>query len=601
METTQEGVGTIIMINGPVIQVRGFENAKIRDMCQVGEFKIPGEVIRIQRDRITNEKIAVVEVFEDTSGIFLGDEAICLHYPLSMELGPGLLGMIIDGIERPLSKYFEHSGGFIKRGLQFAPLDRSREWNFTPIIREGKNVTGGDIIGTIEETSSIVHKVMIPPGISGQVQEVVEAGSYKIEDVACKVLDEKSELHDVQLFQRWPITVPRPIKKRLMPIVPLITGVRIIDTLFPITKGGCATVPGGFGTGKTVLQQQLSKFCDANVIVYVGCGERGNELADVLEQFPQLEDPATGKPLMDRTVVIGNTSNMPVSAREASIFSGITIAEYFRDQGYNVAIMADSTSRWAEALREISGRLEELPAEGGYPAYLSWKLASFYERGGYVEILGSEQGRTSSISIIGAVSPPGGDFSDPVVQSTKRFIKTFWALDAKLAYSRQYPAINWIDSYSLYNDVVKPWWDENIDIESSKDQMELMALLHEDDELQDLVKLIGVDSLPLQKQLIIFTGDLIKKSFLAQNAFDKVDQSCSPQKQAKMLRLVLTFHRMATTLLERGAPLFKLQEMTILSKIARVKTEVENTEPEKIDELIVQMKSEFDTIKKDIA
>jgi len=568
-------------------------------MCLIGQYKFPGEVIRINKDRTTLTRNVTVEVFEDTSGLVLGDEARCLNYPLSMELGPGLLGQIVDGIQRPLSKYFEQAGGFIKRGLNFSALDRTLKWKFRPLLQDNDNVTGGDIIGEVPETSSIVHKIMVPPNIKGTIKEIADGGLFTIEDVVCTIIDDKKTAHPINLYQRWPITIPRPCKKRLLPVIPLISGVRIIDCLFPVTKGGCATIPGGFGTGKTVMQQQFAKFCDANIIIYIGCGERGNELADVLEQFPRLVDP-NGKPLMDRTVLIGNTSNMPVSAREASIFSGITMAEYYRDQGYHVALMADSTSRWAEALREISGRLEELPAEGGYPAYLGRKLASFYERGGYVEICGSTR-RTSSISIIGAVSPPGGDFSDPVVQATKRFIKTFWALDPKLAYSRQYPAINWIDSYSLYIDEVKGWWNDNIDDEWGNFHSEMMKILHEDYEMQDLVKLIGADALPLQKQLTIFTADLIKKSFLVQNAYDDIDQYCSAQKQAKMLRMFVSYYNAAATLLEHGAALFKLQEMKTVTQMARARKEIKNSELEKIDEIVEEMKKEFDAIRKELA
>jgi V/A-type H+-transporting ATPase subunit A len=594
----EEDIGLITLINGPVVFVEGFKSPKIRDMCLVGDYKIPGEIIRLNNDKAHETKIAIVQVYEDTTGIQLGEQTVCLGHPLSMELGPGLLGHIIDGIERPLDKYFESVGGFVKRGLSFPPLDRAKNWPFRPVVEANAKVTGGDVVGEVQETGSIVHRIIVPPKISGRITNIVPEGDYTVEDIVYSIEDAAGNTHDLKLYHEWPITLSRPFAKRLLPIVPMMTGVRLIDCLFPITKGGCATVPGGFGTGKTVLQQQIAKYCDAQVILYIGCGERGNELADVLESFPKLKDP-TGNWLMDRTVVIGNTSNMPVSAREASIFTGITLAEYFRDQGYNVALMADSTSRWAEALREISGRLEELPAEGGYPAYLGRKIASFYERAGYVEILGSEP-RNASISIIGAVSPPGGDFSDPVVQTTKRFIKAFWALDAKLAYSRQYPAINWIDSYSLYTNDIKPWYIENIDPDWAKFQETIVRILHEDFELQDLVRLLGADALPLSKQLGIFTADLIKKSFLGQNAFDDVDANCSLMKQSKMLRLFATYYSLAMDLLDHGAPLFRLEELKVMDQINRVRMETKNEDYMQIDDIMAQMRAEIDAIRKEI-
>ncbi|MHA1847688.1 MAG: V-type ATP synthase subunit A [Promethearchaeota archaeon] len=599
MKDKEQNIGKIISVNGPIVQIKGFKKAKMRDMCLVGEYKIPGEIIRLFRVKSSyNEEIAIVQVFEDTSGLVIGDEALCLDKPLSMELGPGLLGKMFDGIQRPLEKYYEHAGGFITRGLSFPALDRKKYWEFLPKRKIGERVQAGDVIGTVDETSSIEHRIIVPPNISGKLIEIAPKDQYRVTDVIYKIQDANNNVHSLKLYHDWPITTPRPFKTRLLPTIPLISGVRLIDCLFPLTKGGCAAIPGGFGTGKTVMQHQFAKFCDANIIVFIGCGERGNEMADIMEEFPTLKD-AEGKPLMDRTILIGNTSNMPVSAREASIFSGITIAEYFRDQGYHVALMADSTSRWAEALREISGRLEELPAEGGYPAYLGKKLAFFYERAGYVEILGSQK-KKSSISIIGAVSPPGGDFSDPVVQATKRFIKTFWALDPRLAYSRQYPAINWIDSYSLYIRDVKQWWVENIDEEWNKFHDKMIQILHEDFELQDLVQLLGADALPLQQQLTIFTADLIKKTFLLQNAFDDIDMFCTPEKQAKMLRLFIEYYDNAFELLNHGAPLFRLKEMDVISQMARVRKDIKNENYEKMDEILEDMRNEFNMIKKEI-
>lgn len=594
--SNDEDRGIITFLNGPIAHVDGFKQAKIGDLCYVGEFKLPGEIIRLKNDPNTSTIKAIIQVFEDTSGMLLGDESVCLNRPLSMELGPGLLGQIFDGIQRPLNKYFEYAGGFIKKGLRLASLDRKKHWNFKPVVKKNDVVSGGDVIGEVRETSSMTHRIIVPPGIMGKVTEIAKADEYTVDEVVCKLANETRKAIELRLYHEWPINRPRPYKKRYLPTIPLISGVRLIDTLFPITKGGCAAIPGGFGTGKTVMQHQFAKYCDAQVIIYIGCGERGNELADILESFPKLKD-ASGFGLMDRMVIIGNTSNMPVSAREASIFSGMTIAEYFRDQGYHVALMADSTSRWAEALREISGRLEELPAEGGYPAYLGRKLGGFYERAGHVELLGSTP-RQSSISIIGAISPPGGDFSDPVVQTTKRFIKAFWALDAKLAYSRQYPAINWIDSYSLYYDDVKNWWINNVDPDWGKNHDLLTRILHEDYELRDLVKLLGADALPLQKQLVIFTADLVKKAFLAQNAFDNIDAKCSTHKQARMLQMFCVYYNNALELLSKGAPLFKLQEVKQVENMLRVRTDVKDEQFQDIDDIIESLKGEFDALRK---
>ncbi len=594
----REDRGMITFMNGPIVHVKGFKVAKLRDMCLLGSFQIPGEIIKLKRGSSTDGTVAVIQVFEDTSGTVIGDTAMCIGKPFSVELGPGLLGTIRDGIQRPLDRYAGHAGDFITRGLSFPPLNRESLWDFKPVVRANDIVQSGDAVGEVLETNSVVHKIIVPPYIHGKVIQISPAGHHLVEDVICTLEDTAGNQHELKLFHSWPVTVQRPYKKRLLPIIPLISGVRLIDCLFPITKGGCAAIPGGFGTGKTVMQQQFAKFCDAQIIIYIGCGERGNEMADVLEQFPRLNGP-DGNPLMDRTILIGNTSNMPVSAREASIFTGITMAEYFRDQGYHVALMADSTSRWAEALREISGRLEELPAEGGYPAYLGRKLASFYERAGYVEIHGSKIQR-SSISIIGAVSPPGGDFSDPVVQTTKRFIKTFWALDPKLAYARQYPAINWIDSYSLYIDDVKIWWNENVDADWGEFHEVMLRILHEDFEMQDLVKLLGADALPLKKQLTIFTANLIKQTFLHQNAFDDVDQYSSPEKQARMLRIFMEYYTTASELLDAGAPLFKLQELDVMPQIARIRKNIVNTELDKIDDILVQLHNEFDKMRREL-
>lgn len=584
--------GVVSAINGPIVQVKGFQGASMRDMCLIGELRIPGEVIRL--GTWSGCSLATIQAFENTDGLRPGDEATCLHHPLAMELGPGLIGRIFDGIQRPLQALHEHGGSFIKPGLSFPPLDRNRRWPFTPVARPGDMLAGGDVIGTVAETPSVPHKILVPPKVTGKVKWIAGPGEYTIDEPSCTLARTKGDEIHLSFFHEWPVSVPRPVKSRLLPRIPLISGIRLVDCLFPITKGGCAAIPGGFGTGKTVTQHQFAKFCDAQVIVYIGCGERGNEMADVLDQFPALVDP-TGHPLMDRTILVGNTSNMPVSAREASIFSGMTMAEYYRDQGYHVALMADSTSRWAEALREISGRLEELPAEGGYPAYLGKKLASFYERAGHVELAGSSHAE-GSISIIGAVSPPSGDFSDPVVLTTQRFIKTFWALDPKLAYARQYPAINWIDSYSLYADEVVVWWQDKVDPAWGTYRERAKELLHKDHELQDIIRLLGAESLPLDMQLVAFSANLIKKAFLQQNAFDPVDQYCSPSKQTKMLRILIDFHDKAMELLRKGAPLFAMQEIEALARVKTAARTVNENDLATLDEIQASLAQELESI-----
>jgi V/A-type H+-transporting ATPase subunit A len=570
--------GKIISINGPIIKVHGFQNHSIGNMVEVGKIEgIIGEIIKIQSE------YAIVQCFEDTTGLTLNDIAVNLGYPLSMELGPGMLNTIFDGIQRPLNTIAELSGTYIKRGLKVAALDRNKKWKFIPLIKEGAEVSQGDFIGTVME-GQIAHQIMVPIGVSGKITQISPEANLTITDPLYSIYNkESSKQLDLTLLQKSPIRIPRPILNRKMSNSPLITGIRVIDLLFPIARGGTASVPGGFGTGKTVVQQSLAKFADADIIVYIGCGERGNEMAELLEQFPQLEDPRMHRPLMERTIMIGNTSNMPVSAREASIFAGITMAEYWRDQGKSVLLLADSTSRWAEALRELSARLEEMPTEGGYPAYLSSRLGSFYERAGYVDCLGSPN-RSGSVTIVGAVSPPGGDFSEPVTKSTKRFIKTFWALDARLAYARHYPSINWTNSYSLYSNL-EEYWEKNIEEGWQDARQECNFILAKSAELENITQLVGAESLPAEQQLILYVADLIKNAFLIQSAFDPVDQYSSAQKTLLMIKLILKFYNECRFLIRKGIPLFRIKEMDCIYDIKRMRLDIASNEIDKFTEL----------------
>jgi V/A-type H+-transporting ATPase subunit A len=507
-------------------------------------------------------------------------------------LGPGLLGSIYDGIQRPLDSIFNETGTFIGRGIDVPRLDRKRTWHFKPSRKAGSTVTDGDIIGTVKETDLIDHRIMVPPGMKGKLTRVEPEGDVTIEDTIA-VIDTGNGETPVRLYQRWPVRKPRPVMGRLEPNVPLFTGQRVIDFFFTIARGGAAAIPGGFGTGKTVTQHQLAKWCDASVIVYIGCGERGNEMTQVLQDFPELKDPKTGKPLMERTVLIANTSNMPVTAREASIYTGITIAEYYRDMGYHVAVMADSTSRWAEALREIGGRLEEMPAEEGYPAYLASRLAEYYERAGRVVQGAGDTAREGSVSVIGAVSPQGGDFSEPVTQHTRRYVRAFWALDKTLASARHFPSINWNDSYSEYVNEVADWWehvDTAFDYRAMREQA--MALLQEENKLQQVVKLVGPDALPDRQRLILVTTNLIKEGFLQQNAFHENDVYCSPEKQLRMMDVILHFHRAALRVIEHGVPCVRILGLDILPRIIRIKTDVSNKDAETISKI----KDEIDYI-----
>ncbi len=574
-------------INGPTVFVEGAGLMKMGDQVYIGELELAGEIIRQEND------VATVQVYEDTTGIKPGDKVVDAGHPLCVDLGPGLLKGIYDGIQRPLDDIFKKSGVFIGRGIRVPSLNQNKKWSFIPKILDGDEVEGNDIIGVVKETELIDHKILVPPNLKGKITEIVSEGKFTVSEIIGKIKLENGEEIDLKLSHKWPVRVPRPVNKRLESNIPLLTGQRVIDFFFTLARGGTAAIPGGFGTGKTVTQHQLAKWSDASVIVYIGCGERGNEMTQVLQEFPELIDPKTGKPLMDRTVLIANTSNMPVTAREASIYTGITIAEYYRDMGHNVAIMADSTSRWAEALREISGRLEEMPAEEGYPAYLASRLAEFYERAGRVEIGSKSSKREGSVSIIGAVSPQGGDFSEPVTQHTRRFVRAFWALDKDLASARHFPSINWNDSYSEYVEEVGGWWkdvDQNFDYKKMRDKA--MKILQEENKLAQVVKLVGSDALPDKQRILLNTAMLIKESFLQQNAFHKNDVYCSPEKQLRMMDIILYFHEKANVIISKGVPSVRILELEILTQIIRMKTNFSNDELDKIS----KMKEEIDYV-----
>ena len=570
-----ERIGTVKWINGPVIRAEGSRNVGMMELVEVGEEHLIGEVIGLNGDMIT------IQVYEETSGMHPGAPVFGTGLPLSVELGPGLLRSIFDGIQRPLPIIEMRTGSFISRGVHLTPLYRKDRWEFTPLMKEGTVVTGGEIIGTVPETPSIEHRVMIPPDISGTVTWVAPAKAYTIVDPIARVKTADGE-KELTMLQRWPIRRLRPYKTRLDQSIPLITGQRVLDTFFPLGKGGAAAIPGGFGAGKTVTQHSIAKYADAQVVIYIGCGERGNEMTEVLQEFPELIDPRSGHPLMERTVLIANTSNMPVAAREASVYTGITIAEYYRDMGYHVALMADSTSRWAEALREVSGRLEEMPAEEGYPAYLAARLAEFYERAGYVHTLSGNDG---SVSIIGAVSPPGGDFSEPVTQHTKRFIRCFWALDKSLASARHFPSINWLDSYSEYLEDVAPWWHKATDRDWLGMRNKAMELLSEESRLSQIVKLVGPDALPDEQRLVLETARLLREGFLQQNAMDTIDAYSTVQKQIGMLALMLYFHDRAHDIIKMGATISVIHKLPVVDTLIRMKTQIPNDKLSMIDEI----------------
>lgn len=579
-------VGKIIKVSGPLVVAEGMDEANVYDVVQVSDNKLIGEIIEMRGDR------ASIQVYEETVGIGPGEPVYSTGEPLSVELGPGLLEAMFDGIQRPLKEFQEVAGDYLNKGVAVPSLNRERKWEFEPVISVGEKVEAGDIIGTVQETSVISHKIMIPLGVEGTLKSI-EKGSFTVTDTVAVVETANGDVN-VQLMQKWPVRRGRKYKQKLNPEAPLVTGQRVIDTFFPVTKGGTACVPGPFGSGKTVVQHQLAKWADAQIIVYVGCGERGNEMTDVLMEFPEIIDPNTGQSLMKRTVLIANTSNMPVAAREASIYTGITIAEYFRDMGYSVAIMADSTSRWAEALREMSGRLEEMPGDEGYPAYLGSRAADFYERSGKVICLGKD-GREGALTVIGAVSPPGGDISEPVSQATLRIVKVFWGLDANLAYRRHFPAINWLNSYSLYQTKVDSWMDVNVGPEFSQNRKRAMALLQEESSLQEIVRLVGRDTLSEKDQLKLEVAKSIREDYLQQNAFMESDTYTSLTKQDKMLQLVLKFYDEANRGLESGAYLKEISEMPVREKIARAKYMPES-DLDKMNDILNEIENEVDNL-----
>lgn len=575
-----ENNNVIYGINGPVVTVKNTDSFEMMEMVHVGKQKLVGEIIGITDD------ITTIQVYEETTGLKPGDPVEGTGAPMNVLLGPGIIDNIFDGIERPLKAIEEEAGAFINRGSSVSALDDKKLWSVTMKVKVGDKLEGGQIYATLPETPIIEHRLMVPPELSGEVVKVNPNGDYKLFDTVVVIKDDEGVEHNLTLCQQWPIRTSRPVKERLTSSVPLITGQRVIDTLFPIAKGGTAAIPGGFGTGKTMTQHQLAKWCDADIIIYVGCGERGNEMSQVLEEFSELIDPKSQRPMTDRTVLIANTSNMPVAAREASIYTGITLGEYYRDMGYHVAMMADSTSRWAEALREISGRLEEMPAEEGFPAYLPSRLAEFYERGGRAEVLSGGEG---SVTLIGAVSPQGSDFSEPVTQNTKRFTRCFWALDKALAYSRHYPAINWMDSYSEYFNDLDPWFRENLGEDFIEYRNRISALLQEESSLMEIVKLIGSDVLPDDQKLVIETARVIRVGFLQQNAFHADDTYVPLEKQKLMMKTILHLHAKAKDIVAQNIPLSKILNLGLFDKLTKMKYDIPNSKPEMFDDYIKEI------------
>ena len=576
--------GVIKKVAGPLVVAKGMRDANMRDVCKVSERELMGEIIEIHGDE------ASIQVYEETSGLRPGEPVESTGVPMSVELGPGIISSIYDGIQRPLEKIKELTGSnLLQRGVTVPSLDREAKWHFVPTAKAGDEVQFGDIIGTVQETEVVLHKIMVPKGVNGKIKSITEGDYTVTEDIA--VIETEEGDKTVQLMQRWPVRTGRPYKQKLSPDMPLVTGQRVIDTLFPIAKGGVAAVPGPFGSGKTVVQHQLAKWADAQIVVYIGCGERGNEMTDVLNEFPELKDPRTGKSLMERTVLIANTSDMPVAAREASIYTGITIAEYFRDMGYSVALMADSTSRWAEALREMSGRLEEMPGEEGYPAYLGSRLAEFYERAGRVISLGKE-GREGALSVIGAVSPAGGDISEPVTQATLRIVKVFWSLQASLAYQRHFPAIGWLNSYSLYMDNVEPYFNSKVAEDWTELRARIMSLLQDEAELDEIVKLVGMDALSAPDRIKLEAARSVREDYLQQNAFDGIDTYTSPKKQHIMMKLVLSYFDEATAALNNGAKVNDLVALPVREAIGRFKYVPEDQIEAKFDEIVKTLKTQ---------
>ena len=576
-------VGKIVKVSGPLIVAEGMSDSKINDVVRVSDRQLIGEIIELRGD------LASIQVYEETGGLGPGENVYSTGAPLSVELAPGLIESIFDGIQRPLAKLRALSGDRIARGVSASAIDHEKKWDFVPIVKKGDKVTAGNVLGTVQENVLVLHKIMVPFGVEGTVKEI-RKGSFNIEETVAVIATADGD-RDVCMLQKWPVRKGRPYAEKLAPRAPLVTGQRVIDTLFPIAKGGVAAVPGPFGSGKTVVQHQLAKWADADIIVYIGCGERGNEMTDVLNEFPELVDPHSGQPLMKRTVLIANTSDMPVAAREASIYTGITIAEYFRDMGYSVAIMADSTSRWAEALREMSGRLEEMPGEEGYPAYLSSRLAEFYERAGLVKVLGGD-GAEGAITAIGAVSPPGGDLSEPVVQSTLRIVKVFWGLSASLAYKRHFPAVDWLASYSLYADRLADWYSENVGDEWLSLRSTAMRILQEEASLDEIVRLVGIDALSPDDRLTMETAKSIREDYLHQNAFHEVDTYASLAKQEKMLGAILLFHRLAGDALDKNVDIEDIIDLPVREQIGRAKY-IPEDEIDKFDDLTAEIKKEI--------
>jgi len=555
--------GTIANVAGPVIKAKGMRGAKMYDLVKVGDEDLTGEIIELKED------IATIQVYEDTTGLTPGDDVVNTDRPLVVELGPGLMTSVYDGIQRPLPLIQKKAGPFITRGIFVPALDRKKKWDFHPVAKKQDDIVGGDILGTVQETPIVTHHIITPPGIKGTLVSISE-GKYTVEDTIA-IIKENGKKRELSMMHHWPVRVERPFKEKLPPSLPLVTGQRIFDTFFPMAKGGTGAIPGGFGTGKTVSQHQLARWSDADIIIYIGCGERGNEMTEVLRDFPELKDPRSGEPLMNRTILVANTSNMPVAAREASVYTGITMAEYYRDMGFDVALMADSTSRWAEALREISGRLEEMPGEEGYPAYLASRLAKFYERAGRVTVIGSEK-REGSVSVVGAVSPPGGDFSEPVTQNTLRITKVFWALDSDLADRRHFPSINWLRSYSLYLTQVQEWWREHIGTDWLELRNKAMALLQNEDELQEIIRLVGPDALPASERVVLEGARVIREDFLQQNAYHEIDTFCPDAKQYRMLQIMIQFYNLMNEAIKKGIEFEKLQNLKIREVIARMAT-----------------------------
>ncbi|QGA54682.1 ATP synthase subunit A [Sulfolobus sp. E5-1-F] len=586
--------GRIVRINGPLVVADNMRNAQMYEVVEVGEPRLIGEITRIEGDR------AFIQVYEDTSGIKPNEPVYRTGAPLSIELGPGLIGKIFDGLQRPLDSIKELTKSpFIARGIKVPSIDRKTKWHFIPKVKKGDKIEGGDIIGIVNETPLVEHRILVPPYIHGTLKEIVAEGDYTVEE-SVAIVDMNGDEVPIKLMQKWPVRIPRPFKEKLEPTEPLLTGTRVLDTIFPIAKGGTAAIPGPFGSGKTVTLQSLAKWSAAKIVIYVGCGERGNEMTDELRQFPSLKDPWTGRPLLERTILVANTSNMPVAAREASIYVGITMAEYFRDQGYDTLLVADSTSRWAEALRDLGGRMEEMPAEEGFPSYLPSRLAEYYERAGRIKTIGKPE-RFGSVTVASAVSPPGGDFTEPVTSQTLRFVKVFWPLDVSLAQARHYPAINWLQGFSAYVDLVANWWNSNVDPKWREMRDMMVRTLIREDELRQIVRLVGPESLAEKDKLVLETARLIKEAFLKQNAYDDIDAFSSPQKQARIMRLIYLFNTHASRLVERGIPTKKIVDSMgqLLPEIIRSKAAIKNDELNKYDELERKLISVFENLEKE--